>query len=372
MKLGEFFIELVVDAGEGVLTLGELVKKMGELEAVSVGELAVLFEMAEKLANMTMAAVGTALSIEQVVSKTGVSQREFQKWTSIVAQAHVTGDAFSQAVVGVGAALTDLHHGVGGQELLSLNRLLGIDLSKYDSKHVIELFEAIRQSRKFQQMGAAEQDELLRKTGDGLAGILLYLQKSDQQIAEYGKHTAVFSQKGYKDLLEIATRMQQLKQDAMEFGNEIVQWDAPKLLQVLNGALELVKLLKAEFKEYEGAVRKADVSAPSWTKNISFAPGLNLRDLTEQISYFHEKFLDVFGRPLSLPSPGGSDFVGPVVPGLGAVVDRPAAPVVNVSVAVDGKDIPARVTHDIVAAGHFATEKLKAWHLLGGQQGGSR
>jgi hypothetical protein len=369
MKLGEFFIELVVDAGEGVLTLGNLVKMMGELEAVSVGELAVLFEMAEKLANMTMAAVGTALSIEQVVAKTGVSQREFQKWSSIVSQAHVTAEAFSQATVGVGQALTDLRHGVGGQELLSLNRVLGIDLSKFDSKHVFELFEAIRNSSKFRAMSTEEQDELLRKTGDGLSGILLYLQKSNAEIEEYSGHTASFSKQGYKDLLGIATAMASLTQDAKGFGDEIAQWNAPKLLKVLQTAEKIIKWLRDEFREYEGAVRAADKSAPGLARKIYVAPGVSFQDLMGPMNFLRQKALDIYGSP-AFEKP--ESIVGPTAlqRDLGSANPPAPAPVVNNKIFIDGKDIPFR--EEVEHATHFATEKLKAWYLLGGQQGGSR
>ena len=52
-SVGEFFLNINVDAGKGELTLSGLVTQMGELEVASVGEIAVLAELALKIAEVT-------------------------------------------------------------------------------------------------------------------------------------------------------------------------------------------------------------------------------------------------------------------------------------------------------------------------------
>ena len=80
MKLGEFFVSVVVDSAKGDLSVRGLVSRFGELETGALASLGAVSGVADALASMTNGAIGTALAIGDFSAKTGLSTKELQKW----------------------------------------------------------------------------------------------------------------------------------------------------------------------------------------------------------------------------------------------------------------------------------------------------
>lgn len=79
-KVGSFFIDLVVDAATGNLSVKQLVAGLGELQVASVGTVGVIEKISEKIWDMGKAAVGTAVDMARLHALTGIDPKIAQQW----------------------------------------------------------------------------------------------------------------------------------------------------------------------------------------------------------------------------------------------------------------------------------------------------
>lgn len=240
-----------MNAGEGTLTLGQLISKMGELEAATVGELGVLFAFAEKLSGLTTAAIEHSVALEKIRLSTGMNVEELQKWTSIAEQAHVPGDTFTNTIVHMSESLAKLRLHIGGQELVSLANVLHLNLSSFDPSKPMELLKAIQNSPIFKGMKPWEKNAFLDTFG--AKDILPFLNLTNSELEKFGEHTSVISRKGRQDFLEIATGLTSISIEAKAFGVEVAEWDAPlfkkTIAYIIEGIEKMHKLFKTDIKE---------------------------------------------------------------------------------------------------------------------------
>lgn len=236
-----------MNAGEGTLTLGNLVSKMGELEAVSVGEIAVLFALAEKLASLTSLAVEHSVALEKIHARTGMNVQELQRWVGIAEQAHVSGEAFTGVVVHLSDSLAKLKLHIGGQDLISLANVLHLNLSQFDPSKPIELIKAIQDSPIFKGMTPWKKNQLLESFG--AQDILQVLNLTNKELKEYGTYSDVIAEKSMKDFTDIATSMTRLSLEARHLGTEIASWDAPVFRNLLILMTSTLKYMEKWFDE---------------------------------------------------------------------------------------------------------------------------
>lgn len=79
-KVGEFFLEMAVDAASGNLSVRQLMGALGELEVVGVGTVGILSKVAETLYGMAKAATDTAVELTELQQITGAEPRIVQQW----------------------------------------------------------------------------------------------------------------------------------------------------------------------------------------------------------------------------------------------------------------------------------------------------
>lgn len=167
MKIGEFFISLFVDAGQGELTINNLVSSMGELEVASVGEVAILFELANKLAMMTDASIKSAMGFHDYAVATGASTEALQKWQAAAAHVNISGEAVAGTLEKISSNLAGLQFGHPGQ-LKNLQEFIPNVLGgALDAEHPEKLLEKIRNSAEFQRRSLSTQKYILDQAGIG-------------------------------------------------------------------------------------------------------------------------------------------------------------------------------------------------------------
>lgn len=246
MKLGEFFIDLVVDSSSGELTVGNLVTKMGQLEAASVGAVGVLFELGAKLASFTDISIRSALGLERYATLTGNSTLELQKWQRVAEQAHVSGETVEKTFVGLSAALTEMRL-TGGGGLLPLATRLGVDLS---GKTEGQILEAIRKSRKFQSLSAAERTFVLGKVGiDPMMANVFKL--TDAEFKKSEGMVEGMSEHGQEQFLNMATALSKISLMAKQLTIDVAEWDATAFLGTLEAITNTLIKMREMFKEFK-------------------------------------------------------------------------------------------------------------------------
>lgn len=155
-SVGEFFIDLFVDATKGELTIGGLVKSMGELEVASVGEITILATLAQKLNDITVETMHTAAAYVDLKSATGGSMQAFQEWKAM-ADVVGEGEAVASTFQDISKSISDMIHLGSGSPLAGLFTKLQIpDLAKFPENAPEKILEAIRNSPIFQKMTTAE------------------------------------------------------------------------------------------------------------------------------------------------------------------------------------------------------------------------
>lgn len=258
MKLGEFFIDLVVDSSKGELTVGNLVGKMGELEVATVGEIGVLVELANKMAGFTDSAIKASLGLKDYNTLTGGSTMELQKWVRVAEHTQISGDAVTSTFKSLSASIAEMQM-TGKGKLLPLAERLGISLAGKDAGQILE---AIRKSREFQKLPNAQKTLLLGEVGiDPMMARVLEL--TSKQFNEIGDQFAGISKKGQEQFFKMSTMLTDISHGAHQVAIDIAEWDAGPILKGLKAVLETLNSIKAWFDEWK---RDADTRNKSLSK----------------------------------------------------------------------------------------------------------
>lgn len=236
-SIGEFFLSLVVDAGKGELTINGLVASMGELEVASVGEIAILGELAEKLATLTANAIKTTLGIEAVTTATGMSSKSLQDWRNVAEFVGVSADTMSQALSSIShnLAMGQYTGNYGGlRDLGVLLTKAHLSLNQFKADKPEELIKAIRASSYFQAQPEAIQNVLLGSSG--LQSILAVLQKrrlSDDDLKKYMSEGPVISDDQIKKYDQMHRYLVEIAHATEKIGLVIAGWFSSGVLESL-------------------------------------------------------------------------------------------------------------------------------------------
>lgn len=240
MKIGEFFIDLFVDGAKGELTIGNLVKSMGALEVASVGEIAVLAELATKLQQITMESINASVSLKDYTAITGGSSEALQKWQSAASHVQLTGQQVAQVFKSISQNLELGHLGKGYGSLQSaLNFIPGIGakLAATSSDKPEELLKFIRNSPEFQAMSAARKQAVLHESGldvmqraltQGPGGI------SNVNFEKFSKETGIISKAQIERYNDMASALTTFENTSVRIGRIIAAWFSPMTLAFLN------------------------------------------------------------------------------------------------------------------------------------------
>lgn len=166
MKVGEFFLELVVDASKGEVTIGNLVQMMGQLEVASVGEIAVLLKLAQTLNTITTEFLNSSLGLHDFSIHTGVSTKTLQEWQAMARHTTTNADDVATSLSGITRQMSLMKDfGQTNQPIKNLVDTLGIDLGAIPTNHPEKLLEAIASNKIFLGWNDAKRATVLAQSG---------------------------------------------------------------------------------------------------------------------------------------------------------------------------------------------------------------
>ena len=252
MKLGEFFLEIAVDAEKGELTVGNLIKKMGMLEVATLGEVAALIELAQGFAALVTDSMETAHSLHQISVKTGINITALQRWTQVAKEAGWSGDELASSAQRISKSLVDMRLGAGSS-LTSLTPFIsfeGIDASK-----PWEVIERIRKSKELMSMKTPELSSRLEKAGID-PGWMMVLKMRQADIQKAMNNGFVMSDQHQHMLTEVNKEMAVLSGRSAKLRGNIAAWAAPELLRDLKLAVEYIDRLDAFFLKHQDDISR--------------------------------------------------------------------------------------------------------------------
>lgn len=271
-SVGEFFLSLVVDTGKGELTIGNLVAQMGELEVASVGEIAILAELAQKLAMVTDHAIQTSLGLEHIAVSTGVSMKALQEWRNVADFVKISASTLDGVVESVSHNLVQMSYSGKAGGLADLNVLLqgsGKTLwnfvdpktHKADALGLLKLIREIAAARNIQ---GPLLNTMLGSSGiQPLLDMLMKSRISDEQWKEYTSLGPVITDDQIQKYDLISRDLTEILHTTEAIGLAIANWFSDDTLAILHAVAGVFKMAKHEVDLIGGAK-----SAPSdWTKD---------------------------------------------------------------------------------------------------------
>lgn len=252
MKLGEFFIDLVVNAGSGELTVKNLVSQMGELEAATVGEIGALFELGVRLAAVADHSIKSALGLEEYASRTGESTVKLQEWQAAAEMAHVSAETVHKTFDNLSQGLESMKWGEPTGVLKGAVQILGIDPTGKDVYQVMDAISA-ELTRRY---GKNQASKLHVLNMMGMGDMLRVLDMSKTERARAADDAYIMSVKQQKTYIDIDNKLIHIQRAAKNLAQVMVDWSAPRLLSTLTEALRLIKEIQSELQTGKGPVGK--------------------------------------------------------------------------------------------------------------------
>lgn len=244
--VGEFVLSLVVDAGKGELTIGNLVASMGELEVASVGEIAVLAELANKLASVADHTIKTSEAFTDYSAATGASTDALQKWANVAEHVGISGEVVAKALESVSSGIEGLKHFGVQSDLANLLLPLHMSLEKYKSAKPEELLHDIRENVFFQSMDASTKKYVLARAHlDGLLRVLSKDSKhggvSPANFKAWSTEGLVLNEADIKKYDTIHEKLVSIRQLTEKIGFIIMNWFSKDFMVMLDGAVSSLK-----------------------------------------------------------------------------------------------------------------------------------
>lgn len=289
MKLGEFFIDLVVNAGSGELTVKNLVSQMGELEAATVGEIGALFELGVRLAAVADHSIKSALGLEEYASRTGESTVKLQEWQAAAEMAHVSAETVHKTFDNLSQGLESMKWGEPTGVLKGAVQILGIDPTGKDVYQVMDAISA-ELTRRY---GKNQASKLHVLSMMGMGDMMRVLDMSKTERTRAVDDAYIMSQKQQRTYIEIDNKLIHIQRAAKNLAQTMVDWSAPTLLRTLTEALRLIKEIQSELHTGKGPIGKAakavSTSASGWgmlleltgNKSVSELLGKGIKGLEE-------------------------------------------------------------------------------------------
>lgn len=100
-KVGEFFIDLAIDAASGNLSVKQLVGALGELDVASVTSVGIFSKVADTLWNLAKAATGTAVELSALKEVTGADPKIVQQWEKAAERIGIQSGSIIRSIQGV-------------------------------------------------------------------------------------------------------------------------------------------------------------------------------------------------------------------------------------------------------------------------------
>lgn len=287
MKIGEFFIDLVVDGAKGELTIGNMVKEMGKLEVASVGELAILAALATKFEQVTKATIASGEALYDYKGITGGSTESLQRWAAVASHIGMNAGQLSQIfrTLGHDLEMGHLGKGFGGLENL-FQRVPGFAaaLAHIQPNQQEKILEFLRKSKEFQRIPAYEKEAFLsgtplaamqRAVTTGAGGI------SRADFLAFQKEAAMLSQTDIANFHEMGDSMQSAENQATRIGTIIAKWFGPETQAFLKEEADALKVIADWLETINVNTGKAGTA-----KNVLLRQGTYLSHPQEAVKDF--------------------------------------------------------------------------------------
>lgn len=252
MKLGEFFVELLVDAGSGSLTVKDLIGKFGDLDAIATSVIGGLAVMGEKFAALADRAFDAAAGFELFTSQSGLSAQELQKWQIVAEQANVSAGAVTSSVMALQKNLAEIRMGRGN---IAPFQILGITAQQSAFGVLSQLRERLR------GMDRPTATNLIAQMGLDPSMIQM-LSLSTKQFNEFARSVSGMSEVQERSFLRGKLAMTQFNQTARQAGYDLVTAFGPVFVRGLEATSSVLYLLSRamnalidSFKEAPGAIK---------------------------------------------------------------------------------------------------------------------
>lgn len=273
--IGEFALNLIVDAGKGELTLNNLVAQMGELEVASVGEIAVLAELAKTLISITEATIHTSMGLELYTHQTGASTQALEEWQSAARHTSVSADTVAQSFLTVSEKMEDLKKGAGPSDLLNVIKFLHISLDGLNASNPEKFMERVHAAILKTKLSA---DQLFALRHSGLGGMLEVFQMPMEKFDRAKMEAGSYSQRELDKYQEMHDEMATIENTAIRIKRVIADWFSEGVIESAKGfsenfkwsadVAELAQKTLSPLKTGETAVTRKNEVAPMATQFI--------------------------------------------------------------------------------------------------------
>ena len=98
MKVGEFFVDMGINASPGATTLKDFLGSMGKMRMSPLAAIGPLGTIGGYILGVTDQASNAAVSFQKFSNQTGLSAQELQRWQIVAKQANVSADAVAGSV----------------------------------------------------------------------------------------------------------------------------------------------------------------------------------------------------------------------------------------------------------------------------------
>lgn len=271
--IGEFFVSLVIDGGQGAVTVSDLAGAIGSLEASTIAEIGALWQLGVGLARITDEAIKGALGLELLTAQTGESGQVLQKWQNIAAQAHVPAEDMARSIVTIDKAVRSVAMGIPNDTVGALAKWLGIGALNDGGglKNAGEILTEIR--HKFAGIKDDATKSNLLDIFHIPQSMLLFFKLTDDQVAAYSKTAKGMSAEQEKSFLDLQTKMVQFQLVLKDFSLFMAGLAAPTLKKDLQIALDLIKKIKDEVRTGSGFFGGISTFVTLLGKDIGTAAG---------------------------------------------------------------------------------------------------
>lgn len=239
--IGEFALSLVVDAGKGELTIGNLVASMGELEVASVGEIAILVELAKALVAITEATMKTSLGLALYAHQTGASSQALEEWQSAARHTQTSAADVASTFLNVSKALEDIKMGKSN-ELINAISFLHISLRGLDASHPERFLERVHAAILKTKLSA---DQFLALRSSGLGQMLEVMQMPMAKFDAAKKESGTTSEREKSKYQEIFDQMATIENISIRIKRLISDWFSDSTVA---GFKEIAHILEVEYE----------------------------------------------------------------------------------------------------------------------------
>jgi len=163
-KIGSFFIDILVDAASGNLSINQLIASIGKLEATSFAGAAGLTKIAQAVANFGKKTMNNAFGLTKLQGMTDISATKFERWGRAAAYVGVSSNTVAQAMMGVQDVMAKVFM-TGEPPKVFYQLGISATNAKGKLKDFEEIMKDLSKNEVFWRAGAGVQRELLPQFG---------------------------------------------------------------------------------------------------------------------------------------------------------------------------------------------------------------